>query len=384
MKTIKTLHLASFEGNIGDNANHNGVRRLWKEQMPHYDFQVEELEIRGTYWKKWEFDKEFVDYVNKFDLFVIGGGNYFEMWVEHSPTGTSVAIPPELMSQIKTPTVFYALGLDPYMGAPEECVTKFKIFLDQIFAAPNRLVSVRNDGSMASARRVLGEKYAQHIHLMPDGGFFVTPKEADHPELFNGARTIGVNLAGDMLDFRFGGKDGSGSMLFLQDLTDVLQEVMEKSNDINLVFYPHIPKDFHLINEFCKIFPDPFLRRRVTIAPYLHGKGAEEYLFDIYRKTSMTIGNRLHANICSVGLNTPSVGLVTHPQIGELYSEIGLSDRCVATAVPDFRVQLFNMLEYTLENEALIKDRYVAAMLNVRKQANAFLRIMDDWLADNL
>ena len=79
MKTIKTLHLASFDGNVGDNANHSGFYRHLKAQ-PGYDFAIEQLEIREYYWKQRFFDDGFVDLVNDYDLLIIGGGNYFELW----------------------------------------------------------------------------------------------------------------------------------------------------------------------------------------------------------------------------------------------------------------------------------------------------------------
>ena len=121
MRTLKVLHLASFDGNIGDNANHNGVRFLWKKYLPEYDFAITPLEMREYFWKWKSFDDDFADMVNEYDLFVCGGGNYFELWVQSSPTGTSVAIPLEVLRKIKTPCLFYALGLDPYMGAPDIC-----------------------------------------------------------------------------------------------------------------------------------------------------------------------------------------------------------------------------------------------------------------------
>ena len=51
MKKLKTLHLASFEGNIGDNANHNGFyKHLQQNKL--FTFNIDKLEIREFYWKK--------------------------------------------------------------------------------------------------------------------------------------------------------------------------------------------------------------------------------------------------------------------------------------------------------------------------------------------
>lgn len=380
MKDVRVLHLASFEGNIGDNANHNGVHELWRTCLPGYRFHFHQLEMREFYWKMRAFDKDFAALANTYDLLVIGGGNYFELWVEHSPTGTSVAIPQEIMGMIRTPTLFYALGLDPYMGAPEVCVERFKGFLDMVLASERCLVSVRNDGSKQSARTVLGDAYADRLHMMPDGGFFVRPESHYHPELQDDCRTIGLNLAGDMPDFRFGGQDGSGVRRFLDDLASVLADSLTRNPDLNLVLYPHIWKDFSLISEFCQRFPDPLLRRRTTVAPYLHGPGSERYIFDAYARCALNMGNRFHTNVCSIGLNVPSIGFVTHPQIRELYREVNLPDRCLATADPDFAANLAGLLDASLKDLPGLRKRYEASMVMVRGQATAFLGTVGAWL----
>ena len=101
MKKIKILHLASLDGNVGDNANHNGMLELWRKFLA-YDFEIRELEIREFHWKHRFFNEDFVAMCNMHDLIIIGGGNYFELWVESSRTGTTVDLPPKLLKEIKS------------------------------------------------------------------------------------------------------------------------------------------------------------------------------------------------------------------------------------------------------------------------------------------
>ena len=95
MTKLNILHIASFTGNIGDNANHLGFRG-WFERVAEADVIWTELEIREFYWKNRFWDRSFVEYANGFNLIIIGGGNYFELWVDKSPTGTSIEIEPDL------------------------------------------------------------------------------------------------------------------------------------------------------------------------------------------------------------------------------------------------------------------------------------------------
>ena len=78
---LKILHIASFSGNIGDNANHMGFRP-WFEALAGAPVSWTRLEIREFYWRERQWDAALVDFINTHDLLVIGGGNYFELWVE--------------------------------------------------------------------------------------------------------------------------------------------------------------------------------------------------------------------------------------------------------------------------------------------------------------
>ena len=199
MKILKTLHLASFDGNIGDNANHYGFYKYFNKDK-NFKFDIDELEIREFYWKKMFFDKSFVELVNSYDLLIVGGGNYFELWVEDSPTGTSIAIELELLEQIETPILFNALGVDPGQGASEKNIKKFKNFLDALIER-NDFISIRNDGAKKAIIDYVGEKYLEYINYTPDAGFFVDVNEPS--EYYKNKKYLAINIAYDMQEVRF-------------------------------------------------------------------------------------------------------------------------------------------------------------------------------------
>ena len=97
---MKILHIASFKGNIGDNANHIGFRD-WFEKLVKHTVEWENIEIREFYRSKRKWDNGFAKEANAYDLVIIGGGNYFELWVEKSPSGTSIEISPEVLRKIE-------------------------------------------------------------------------------------------------------------------------------------------------------------------------------------------------------------------------------------------------------------------------------------------
>lgn len=342
LKTVNALHLASFEGNVGDKANHNGFYASLKN-IENTTFDITPLEIRQFYWKEKSFDQEFVDYVNQFDLLIIGGGNYFELWVEHSPTGTSIMIEPELYEKIIIPVVFNALGVDPGQGASKNACDKFRTFLDLVCSDDNNFISVRNDGSLNALEKFIGKDYLNHVVWTPDAGINI---QCDDDFLEISGDYLAVNIAGDMLDVRFpaeGNYISYGS--FIEDIAAVITKTLEERYVKQVVLIPHIYKDLTCINDLLNHFPDNIIRQQISIAPLLNGLDSEKKLFSIYKNAKLTLAMRFHANLCSIGLGTQTIGLGNYRQIEQLYSELGLLNYYVKVNELGFSESLNEKLE---------------------------------------
>ena len=105
---MKILHVASFVGNIGDNASHIGLYSILDVFFSDYD--VTALEIRRFYKNyqhadRRQFDEAFVKYANSFDLLIIGGGGFLDYWVENSATGTTLDMDPTLLPKLSVPFI---------------------------------------------------------------------------------------------------------------------------------------------------------------------------------------------------------------------------------------------------------------------------------------
>ena len=108
-------------------------------------FRNKKILLNQTNW-----DQSFVDYANSFDLIVIGGGNYFELWVDKSPTGTSVEIEPFLFEKIKTPVFFNIESM--WASASSACISKFQHFLNVAKENDKSIFSVRNDDAQKTLK----------------------------------------------------------------------------------------------------------------------------------------------------------------------------------------------------------------------------------------
>ena len=342
---MKVLHLASFSGNIGDNFNHLGFR-FWLQNILKNTIEWTQLEIRDFFWKKRAFDSKFSQYVNQFDLLIIGGGNYFEFWVEESPTGTSLAIPDDVLDEIKIPVFFNALGVDRHQGYSLNSLNKFQKFINKIVNSQKYLVSVRNDGALETMNLFFSEEFVSKIFKVPDPAFYI-PKDIELQQrtfFFESdwEKIISINLASDMDGIRF--KDFPDSLeSFAIEFADFINKLLEIDRSIFLVFIPHIFKDLEIISKLLGYVNDEFRRTRLFVSEYGTGEDHAKTVIELYKKSDLVLGMRFHSNILPITLGIPTIGLFNYPQIEALYKDLDCLDFCCDVRKPGFSQNLMEL-----------------------------------------
>lgn len=375
---MKILHIASFNGNIGDNAHHNGFRKNFSEIIGIRNLVWDELEIRKFYksWNEVKFDEKFVEVANNYDLIVIGGGNFFEICHDYSDTGCTIDISIEILSKIHVPIFFNALGFDIHKGYTEETKNKFKLFIDYLIKYPKKyFITFRNDGSDKNFEKLYGT-LPKEIKIIPDGGFFLDGySEVD----FSNKKTkyIGINLACDMIEKRL---KNQTYQEFCRNLSEVYKKFIQKNPDYKILFFPHILTDYKIIMDVLSGFTDKEIKYNVEIAPYLTGQTSEKDFFRNYIKCDLLTGLRFHTNVCGIALNIPTIGLKSYPKLSDLYSDIGLKERCLDVNSIDFFNEYYKELIITIENKEKIKEEYdIIWNLLKKRQVDSYIELRE-WL----
>jgi polysaccharide pyruvyl transferase WcaK-like protein len=383
MKTLSVLHLASFSGNIGDSANHMGFRP-WFESLTGKSVEWHDLEIREFYWKDREFNADFVALANTYDLLIIGGGNYFELWVENSPTGTSIAIEPSLFSDIDVPVYFNALGVDPGQGVPYQSRKRFKAFLDQLLASEQYLVSVRNDGALDALQTHLGNKYAQAVHHVPDGGFFTTIEDGKSKLIEDGYRYIGISVANDMAEVRFAQfGEANQSQAFASEFAKAISLLGTEHSDLRFILFPHIFRDLEVIYQVISALDDRLRRTRIVVAPFGSGDNATQAALTLYKQCTLVLGMRFHSNVCPMGVGRPTLGLVCYRQIEMLYQELNQADATVDVSAPGFSDAMCTRINAALDDIPKEEARVIKAQEHVLQMRTEFEPSLLKWLKYN-
>lgn len=381
---LNVLHIASFIGNVGDNANHKGSKFL-REQFLDYDFNITRKEIREFYWKEWFFNSEdFVNQANSYDLVMIGGGNYFELWVENSKTGTSIDLGIDYLEKIKTPILFYSLGCDLGQGVPDVNIDKFKQFMDYVTSTNKYFVSVRNDGALSNIQQIYGDRYKNKISEIPDGGFFTSIVNLNHFEIENNMTNIVINIAGDMPEVRFPGTNGKINYdKFISDFAILLEELnSEYDSNLNFIFVPHIFRDIKTSYDIMDKINDKVRRKNVKLAPYLIGDSGHDYIFSLYNQSDLILGMRFHSNVCSYALGKNVIGLLNYVQISNLYKGIN-SKEYVSVNQIDFKEKLKTKINEHLTQKDFFENLSLEIKENLLEQAKLEYIKLNDWLKIN-
>lgn len=320
---MKILHVASFVGNIGDNASHKGFYSILNQHLDAYS--ITELEMRKFYKNynkadRQRFDEHFIEYANSFDMLVIGGGGFLDYWVPDSASGTTIDMPPLLVEKIKVKTLITSIGCMPHKPIPEGNIDKFRLFLDAILSNHNISIAVRNDGSKQTLKHEIGEQYYQAIPEILDSGFFYTN---------NGALSIPIeqpyvtiNITDDQIHMLSKHRGILDIGLYYKEMGKVVDFITNVLN-LRVVLVPHIHADLKAINDLLQSLNDFDTREKISVAPCLQGVAGADYLFSIYKHSKFVIASRLHANICSIAMNVPVIGIAALDRVQHIYNSLG-------------------------------------------------------------
>lgn len=318
---MKILHVASFIGNIGDNASHYGTYKILSR---HLSYSIDTLEIRKAYDNytlpdKWKFDDEFADLANEYDLLIIGGGAFLDYFLDNH-TGTTIDMTTSTLELLTPEIIFMSMGCKP---RPEgvDSLDKTRKYVEVLKSRAH--IFFRNDGSTDNF---------PEIPQVLDSGFFyenLGGRQEDY---------IAVNVANDWL------KDDT--------YIDEMAQLVERSGE-QVVFIPHNFADIDAINKVLKRVNSYTVATRVRIAPYTQGYEGAKQLFTIYKNSKQVVASRFHANVCSIAMNKPVVGIEITDKIRGMYESIGSS---AVKVTPDLSKELMDRFGETHDVDSLKAD----------------------------
>ena len=323
---MRVLHLASFIGNIGDNASHLGLASILGGMLPPHE--VTRIEMRRFYTHysgadRLRFDADFLAYANSFDLFLIGGGAFLNPSIEGSRSGTTIDLDPAGVRELRVPTVLTSIGRKHTPPVPTGVESNFARFLEALYSNDRIRVLTRNDGTKAMIDRELGSGFTDPMREVLDSAFFYSPtSSADLGE----TGYVAVNVATDQLAL-----EPHRTTLTEADHFAELRAMVQllAGDGHRVVFVPHVLADLGAIHEVAGNLDDFAMRSMVSVAPCLQGDAGADRVLAVYRDAAAVIGTRFHANVCPMAISVPTVGCAVLGRITDLYASLGIAEDCV-------------------------------------------------------
>lgn len=358
---MKIIHLGPFSGNMGDLFSYISFQNNFRKYVQE-DIEFHNINIRDFYFncRKRLFDDQFLNEINTSDLFILGGGQYFDVKWENSETGTTLNFSKEFIDGIKVPVLINSIGYtEPEKGtlqSEQDVYEKFSRFISYIGPKENWLITVRSDGSYGRMIQRFGPEVMSKVHEVPDNGLYFD-KDVVPCRFENRQRTVGIQLT----DYMFTTDKTIDLDLFYSQIGKLISEYI--CQGCRVILFPHVPQDLVTITRVMKELQDNDIRNNVVVAPYntldIH---AARIIVGMYKACDFCIAMRFHANIIAIQNEVPTIalcvkGLGSHRRIIGLYEWLGLSDTIIETGEID------NISDMILE-----KERWMIANANYYKE----------------
>lgn len=365
---MNVIHLASFGGNYGDVLNHQGFYNTVGNALG-FD-TVNQIEVRRFYKnaspkERLLFNDDFLKEINKHDLFVIGGGGFFDAKWAYSNTGTTIDFSDSFIDGISIPVVVNGMGYHEFYEetTPEVC-KKFQIFIEKIIAK-GWFLSFRNDGSIKRFRNRYGHTFDGSIKVVPDNGFFGVNVDSITPvKLPSAKKTIGLCLTNDLFTKAYNG--ALNTDIFNSEILGVLEKLSER---YQIVLFAHTPDDVVRVGQYFEDLPNSIKRYNIVVCPYMpNGTDSINEMARYYSVCDVIVGMRFHSLIMGLQLGKPTIALANHSQIGDFYEELGLENYRILLNNEDFDGQFLKLIEKVQQNQKICLD--IKNVLNIVKAHN--------------
>lgn len=257
----------------------------------------------------------------QYDLIVIGGGNFWEMWDSSSRNGTSLNVSYEELKREGLPVFFNALGAEVERGVSPQARSVFLEELEKYKDDPQFFVSVRNDGSIAN---LLGLGIdVSSITTIPDHAFFL-PTNLNAEKTNNKVPRVLVNLAKDMSQVRY-----SGTLdyhYFISKLSELLADVYSQA-EFELMFFAQIPSDIEVGNEMFRLLPDAMIRENGSVVYPNYRNNLQIDFLNFFNHANLVVAQRFHSNIIALVSEADLIGISNHSKVNGLHLEAETNDR---------------------------------------------------------
>jgi len=301
-RRFKLAHLCFTQNtNAGDTLLFPAVRQLFQKKVGASDFTLIPVHAPVT--------EATVRLINEQDGSIIGGGGLLLADTNpNSISGWQWPCPAELLAEIKTPLIVFAIGYNRFRNQ-EDFSGQFTANI-QALVEKSAFFSLRNHGGIERLKKYLPEKERSRLKFQPCPTSILAKFYPALPtsRTTSQDRTVAFNIAMDRPKLRFGTDEDEIFAAFDEILNYLRREKWR-------------PRLYH---HHCA---DPEAAAKLTSLKIpldelnLDGKTPREVI-KAYADVSLAIGMRGHAQMIPFGLGTPIYSLISHNKLQYFLDDI--------------------------------------------------------------
>ena len=286
----RVLHIASFEGNMGDLFSHEGFYSIAQEIFGS-GVSIQNIELRDFYFNKPDeirrtFDLDTIRDWNQFDFVFVGGGGFLTPVFSFSRTGTTFDISDEALDAINNKWIWGSLGCKPFCfgDRPEKLIS----FIEKLGASKNSKLFLRLDGSL----EYLGSATKNSLDLSTcfDHAFYRPIEPLDKLDALPVQEYVCINFASDQALAVAGERAQNKLRKFLSYFSKL---------GLSVKLMCHTSGDVEFASQILEASEGEHIGPIDIVKPDFSELGRQCFE-DIYSNASLSIVQRYHAAIVAV------------------------------------------------------------------------------------
>ena len=317
------LHVASFNGNIGDVLSHRGLYQILQLDMDAKPVTIVKLDIRRFY-KNAEKDKLYfngniAEYFNEFDLVIIGGGGFLKQSFADSLSGNTFDFDTNFYRTLRTKIVFYSIGgIDALSSANETAYFKTEQFLEKLHTDKLFSLIYRNDGSIQNSRFLtrLRKKDLNQVPSMNDSAYLNVSRKTKQK-----SNTVIINIGYDQAKQHRMGLDR-----IILNTAEIIKDVNAYNPKTIFKFIPHTYYDIQAYTELCLALPEHVNRNNMKCLETFSFETDLDRAVQAYTDADLALTGRFHSTAFALLYTNKFLPLYSFARSSAQLTSLGLTE----------------------------------------------------------
>ncbi|MDB9696543.1 hypothetical protein OAA80_00940 [Amylibacter sp.] len=258
---MRILHVASFNGNIGDVLSHAGLYDFLKAALGVSKDNILRLDLRRFYKNATKgalkFNSDCAENFNNYDLVIIGGGGFLKQSFEDSISGNTFDFDSGFFSKLKSKILFYSIGgINPLETVSNDAYYKTEMFIKKLNSDPRFQFFYRTDGSVQNSKFLssLFKSDSSAIIQMFDSAYLnYRPKK-----LLNQSNNVVINIGHDQAL-----ESDCGFSKVISRTSHIIESLNNYDPSIVFQFIPHTYYDVEAFSALCRSLPESIKRNNL-------------------------------------------------------------------------------------------------------------------------